>query len=306
MFTQVGKILIALFLVTFIMFGCASKQKETERVEPQKERGSELGSVPFTIVQFLDVQTEEALSFADGSEADKYELGLNLGGYDLDGKGIYALDKNVVFLFGSLGIPGASIRSLLLRSDDGGNTWKEVITPVDGSDVIKVLFLDKRTGWALVGWTVEGPGDLLLYGTKDSQKSWKKVSDIPKRDFMGWPVSFEFFDEKNGRMEMLYEGGDDTTDGLAVMVTSDGGHRWREISNLSLDEYREKYENNGEPRKPPVDYVSGKDGSQWKLQQSEKQISVLRRLHKEDDWSVMSTIPTSFKYSEGRVISPHE
>ena len=141
--------------------------------------------------------------------------------------------------------------------------------------------------------------------SKDSGKSWKKVSDIPKRHYMGWPKDFEFFDEKNGQMEMLYDGAA-PTDGFAVMATSDGGRTWREISNLSLDEYKEKYEKNGELMNPPVDYVSDKDGSQWKLQTQFKQVSVLRRLHQKDAWSVICTIPTLFKYSNGRVVGPYE
>ena len=65
-------------------------------------------------LQFLDFRTEEALSHAAAEEADK---GVHLS------VSIYGFDKNTVFLLGSLQTPAVSIRSLLLRSEDGGRSW---------------------------------------------------------------------------------------------------------------------------------------------------------------------------------------
>jgi len=244
-------------------------------------------------IQFLSSQNEEAVQWAAWLKADE--------GMRLVPSSIYALNKNIVFLFGSLGTPVASVRSFLLRSENGGKNWKEVMQPVHGSDVIKVLFVNKRTGWALVAWTTEAPDKLTLYGSKDSGKSWRKLSDIPKRHYLGWPTNVKFFDEENGQVEMLYDG---TTpcDGFVVLNTSDGGLTWQEVRSLSLDEYKQKYETEGETQKQSADCVSGQDGSLWQLQKEYKLIAIRRRLPTEDNWRLMFLSPTFFKYSNGQVL----
>jgi hypothetical protein len=265
---------LALAVSLAILIGCSTHSKS-----PQ--------------IQFLDSRTEQALLYAAAEKADE---GVHLS------VSIYGLDKNTVFLFGSLKTPAVSIRSLLLRSEDGGRNWREVMTLVTGSDVIRLFFLNKQTGWALLGQTSEGTGPLYLYKTRDSGKSWKKVSSIPKRHYTGWPKGFGFIDERNGRIEMLYDRAA-PTDGFAIMSTSDGGITWQESRSLSLDEYMEKYEKDSE--EPSTDHVTARDGSQWKLQeQSNKQISVLRRRRSGREWDIVSTLPSHFGYSDGQVILP--
>jgi hypothetical protein len=268
-----GKLALAVSLG--ILIGCSTQDKSAQ-------------------IQFLGSRTEQALLYADAEKADE-AVHLSVS--------IYGLDKNTAFLLGSLQTPAVSIRSLLLLSEDGGSNWREVMTPVTGSDVIRLFFLNKQTGWALLGQTSGGPGPLHLYKTRDSGKSWKKVSRIPKRHYTGWPKGFGFVDERNGRIEMLYDGAA-PTDGFAVMSTSDGGITWQETRSLPLDEYREKYEE--EPEEPSAGYVTARDGSQWRLQeQPNRQISVLRRRRPGGKWDTVSTLPSRFGYSDGQVI-PHD
>jgi hypothetical protein len=267
-----GRLVLAVSLI--ILIGCSTQSKP-----PQ--------------LQFLDFRTEEALLYVAAEKADK---GVHLS------VSIYGLDKNTVFLLGSLQTPAVSIRSLLLRSENGGRNWREVMTPVTGSDVIRLFFLSKQTGWALLGHTSDGPGQLYLYKTRDSGKSWKKVSRIPRRHYTGWPKGFGFIDERNGRIEMLYDGAA-PTDGFAVMSTSDGGISWHETRSLSLDEYRENYGDESED--PSTDQVTARDGSQWKLQEQHNgQVGILRRKRPGGKWSIASTLPSHFGYSDGRVIPP--
>lgn len=245
------------------------------------------------MLQFLDLQTEDA-----ELEAHKHSVRLVAQ--------IYALDRDMIFLFGDLATPAASIRSLLLLSENGGRNWREVMTPVIGSQVIRLTFLDNRTGWALVERTVEDPGQLSLYATRDFGRSWQKVSNIPKRHYRGQVTDLGFLDANNGRMEILYEGGV-PTDGFAVMITSNGGVTWKEVRILSLDEYKNRPEKDREPEESSVDYVTARDGSQWRLErQPDEMIDVLRRLSRERDWSVRSTIPAHLQYPNGRVVAPHE
>jgi hypothetical protein len=95
--------------------------------------------------------------------------------YQLGPSGIYALNRETVFLFG--GVREVSndwwgpYYSMLLRSDDGGKHWQEVMQPVVGSDLAEMDFLENRNGWALVVWITEGAGPASLYRTTDYGES---------------------------------------------------------------------------------------------------------------------------------------
>lgn len=244
---------------------------------------------------FRKVENKEALQWASQWEADQNGLALHPYGY-----GIYPLNKDTVFFFGEFRTQAASIRSFLLRSGDGGKTWREVMSPVYGSEVIEMFFHDAHVGWALVGWTTEGPGDLTLYGSKDGGKSWRKLSDIPKRHFSGWPISMTFSDGRNGMIKILYDGsGDHRTDGLVTLSTKDSGRRWRETGHLSRDEYEKV--NKG--RKESAErMVSGQDSSHWQLLGTDKEVRILRRLQADEPWRLLCIMPGHFGYSKGEVL----
>ena len=243
---------------------------------------------------FRKVENKEALQWASQWEADQHGLALRP-----DGDGIYPLNRDTVFLFGELRTPAASIRSFLLRSGDGGKTWREVMSPVYGSEVIEMFFHDAHVGWALVGWTTEGPGDLTLYGSKDGGKTWRKISDIPKRHFSGWPISMTFSDGRNGMIKVLYDGsGDPRTDGLVTLSTKNGGRSWHETSHLSLDEYER---GNKGREKSAERMATGQDSSQWRLG-IDKEVRILRRLDGEEIWSLLCVMPSDFGYSKGEVL----
>ena len=251
------------------------------------------GQVPQ--LHFRKVQDKEALQWASQWEADRHGLALRPDGY-----GIYPLDKDTVFFFGGLRTPAASIRSLLLRSGDGGQTWREAMSPVYGSEVIEVFFHDAHAGWALVGWTTEGPGALTLYGSKDGGKNWRKLSDLPKRYFSGWPVSMTFSDRRDGMIKILYDGsGDPRGYGLVTLSTKDGGRRWRETGHLSLDE-DESGGKGGEESAERV--VSGLDSSQWQLLGTDDGVRILRRLRAGETWRLICVMPGHFGYSKGEVL----
>jgi hypothetical protein len=243
---------------------------------------------PAPQLSFRKIENKEAAEWASGNEAE--EKGLDLFSHDYK---IYPLDKETVFFFGGLRTPAVSIRSFLLRSGDGGKTWRDVMSPVHGSDVSDVFFLDSCSGWALTLWTTEGPGDVKLYSSKDGGMRWRKISDVPKRHHTGEPLSLKFADEKNGEIEMLYE------DRLAVLRTKNGGRTWAEIQTISLDEY--------EKRKPETnvvgqDMIQAKDGSEWRLQEQDGRIRVLRRMQANEAWKELCAIPMNYGYSKGQVI----
>ena len=102
-------------------------------------------------------------------------------GVDLNVSGLCAIDKDVAFLFGGVGVAAGTIRSLLLQTVDGGKSWREVMSPVLGSELTHVAFSDHQHGWALAMWAVEGPGNMLLFGSTDEGKSWRELTDLNNR-----------------------------------------------------------------------------------------------------------------------------
>jgi hypothetical protein len=244
---------------------------------------------------FRKVENNEALRWASQWQADQHGLALRRDGY-----GIYPLSKDTAFLFGELRTPAASIRSFILRTGDAGKTWREVMSPVYGSEVIEMYFLDAHVGWALVAWTTEGPGDLTLYASKDGRKSWRKISDITKRHFSGWPVSMTFSDQRNGVIKILYEGSvDPRTDGLVTLTTKNAGRSWTEISHLSLAQYEKE---NREREESEERIVTGRDTSQWRLLAKDDELRILRRLPADETWRLLCVMPSRFGYSKGEVL----
>jgi hypothetical protein len=243
---------------------------------------------PAPQLYFRKMENKEATEWASEHEAEENGLQLSSPGYK-----IYPLDKETVFFFGELRTPAVSIRSFLLRSADGGKTWRDVMSPIHGSEVCNVFFLNSRSGWALTLWTTEGPGDVRLYSSKDGGIGWHKVSDVPKRDHTGIPGAMKFVDEKNGEIEMLYE------HEIAVLRTKDGGRTWAESHTIPVDEYEERRR---ETDLSSQDIVQAKDGSQWQLQERDEQVQVLWRGHVNEDWEESCAIPMNYGYSKGRVL----
>ena len=100
-------------------------------------------------------------------------------------------------------------RTYLLRTTDGGETWKQV--NVIGKNVdarlVRALFTDQGRGWA---FGEEG----VLYTTRDGGTSWERQR-VPTRNLLlgGW-----FLNSKQGWLVGA---------GATLLQTSDGGETWR-------------------------------------------------------------------------------
>jgi hypothetical protein len=222
------------------------------------------------------------------------------------GFSILPIDKDTVFLYGDLRTAAASIGTFILRSEDAGRSWTETMDPVDGSTVSKIVF-SGRSGWALVMWTIEGPGDVSLYRSRDDGKSWKKVSDIPKPHYWGWPDGFTFSDDRNGMVRMFY--GDPAgpkIEGLWVLKTADGGRTWHGTRKLSGAEYEKQRRQSSEAEVLSPDIFSAQDGSQWKVEEQSERIHILRRLPADESWTVICTTPAYFEVSDGKLVGHYK
>jgi hypothetical protein len=287
---QTRPMTIAGVFIAIFIGAALSSAKEQSPDDSSKERrmAPHTTQDPAQRFHFRKIENKEALEWASSHEAERNGVELYSGGYKL-----YPLDKKTVFFFGELRTPAVSIRSFLLRSADGGKTWRDVMSPVYGSEVSDVFFLDRRSGWALTLWTTEGPGDVKLFSSKDGGMTWRKVSDVPKRDHTGQPVAMKFADGKNGEIEMLYE------NEIVVLSTKDGGRTWAESHTIPLDAY-EKRKRETDPSSH--DIFQGKDGSQWQLMEKDERVRVLRRMQANEAWKELCAIPMNYGFSKGQVL----
>jgi hypothetical protein len=221
----------------------------------------------------------------------------------LDPWGIYALNKDLVFLFGGLDTFPGTFRSVLLRSNDGGEHWYEVMEPQRGSEVTEMVFVEDGYGWALVMWTVEGPGPARLYHTTDYGESWQELPSIPYPGDHSITCDLQFFDQQRGQVRVDKY----AMESYCLLNTTDGGLTWHETGDCcNADEcdyqwpgWREKVA------------MTARDGSQWQLETQgfdvpyeARQIIVSRRLLSDDTWTVVSRLPQHFEYSDGQPVVP--
>ena len=217
------------------------------------------------------------------------------------GFAILPLDKETALLFGSLGNGAATLGSLMLRSEDGGRNWTEVMSPVRGSGIWEVVYTKSGLLWALVVWQTESPAEVRLYKSEDKGKTWRRVSKLRKRYYDGVPENLRFADDKHGLIEMYY--GDNAGPehaGVWTMETKDGGRSWHETGRMTLAEYEERQKKQ-EEGKDSSDVVRGRDGSEWSLVwelgltgNEPERIHIRRRLPGEESWSTMRSIGRDF------------
>jgi hypothetical protein len=224
-------------------------------------------------------------------------------GVDLNVSGLRAIDKDVAFLFGGVGVAAGTIRSFLLRTGDGGKSWHEVMSPVLGSELTHVAFSDRQHGWALALWAVEGPGTMLLFGSADGGKTWRQLTEIHRSQGHavpdGIPLSMTFTSVLNGEIELAYDvesaSIDDTRMEIETLASVDGGVTWSVVRR--------------ETRKwPPVETPAaqrdrGFDSTDWELDTRAVNPITVRRFDREqNNWRV-TTLPTHFPYGRGRVLT---
>jgi hypothetical protein len=218
-------------------------------------------------------------------------------GVDLNANGLCGIDKDVAYLYGSLFIGPGTIRSLLLKTADGGKSWHEVMSPIFGSEVTNVAFSDPRHGWALAMWTIEGPGTPVLFGSRDEGKTWRQLAEIGlspgSTPTDGFPVSMTFQSAQKGEIEIAYEDesttSDETRQQIETLASDDGGRNWSRVRR--------------EMRVPHDDRCI--DNADWELiTRGLREPITVRRFDREQKLWRVTTLPTHFQYERGRIRSP--
>lgn len=113
---------------------------------------------------------------------------------------------------------------IVIRTDDGGDTWTQIWTGVN-QGLEAMSFPSQWTGY-VGGW------NQYFAKTEDSGNSWVQQTPIPDAYIY---TGIEFKDEWNGVVTAQ------TTSGMAVYTTNDGGTTWVEGSGLAAIPYKLTY-----------------------------------------------------------------
>lgn len=229
--------------------------------------------------------------------------------------GIYAISENVVFLFGGMMARDGEfqpMQSTLLRSDDGGAHWKEVMPPISDASVREFTMLESGVGWALIFNHIPPSYRHTLYQTKDYGIHWQEVAVIPLSS-KEYPLALQmiFVDELHGQIDLLYQ-----YSHLEFLTTNDGGNHWKQSGT-----YQPKFEGN-----TPTSEILGsyhaliKDTNEsfsldhsgvWTLNGAygnpDVNVIVIQHQRFNDDGSRSIreiTLPKHFDYVDGQIIVP--
>lgn len=241
-------------------------------------------------------------------------------GFDLN-VGIFAVDRSILFLFGSIGgLDNWPLQSTLLRSEDGGKHWTEVMEPEQISKVIAFQMLDTGAGWALVEIIYTGEGPATLFHTTDFGKSWHKLSDIHKNTYLGFPGLMYFANENEGQLDIIYPYELSDKGYVAHLSTYDGGRTWQET-----DRYSPKFEDKWTQanvtgayawsyRKDYGESFSLDGRSLWRVVATNEEVIINRKLPKSipdttgeiiwQDWETITVLPLHLSYQNGMIEVP--
>lgn len=242
-------------------------------------------------------------------------------GYKFDiNVGIYSINTEELFLFGSIGeIENYPLQSVLLRSEDGGKHWIEVLLPQQASRVLEFQMEQTGVGWALILQINEGIGESSLFQTVDFGITWTKISEIPRNNNLGFPTFMFFGSEKEGQIDITYPYETPQKGYIAHLSTYDGGETWEETTRFYPDfEDIESQSNITYAywlyKKNYAISTSIDNKSQWKLEEHENKLYIKRRLPSPvndstghimwAEWEIVNTIPITLYYKNGVIESP--
>jgi hypothetical protein len=242
------------------------------------------------------------------------EAKINEFGFALSVNGIYAVDSNVAFLWGSFGAPGGTYRSFLLRSDNGGKSWQEVMMPGYGGGVMFLTFKE-NFGLAVSAWTIEAFGPLQIFGTTDFGENWQHLSSAGHT--LGIPLGLRIEDERNWQITMLFETGFPDSR-VAVLTTNDGGLLWKETRNKFFEDFDGKRQEAIEQyalievNQPGTQWgwgcsqdiclANGQDGSNWQVYLDNSDTWVVEsRNNTNQEWEASAKLPRMYNYNKGEI-----
>jgi photosystem II stability/assembly factor-like uncharacterized protein len=126
-------------------------------------------------------------------------------------RGVSAVSERVAWASGS--------GSTVLRTDDGGNTWRKLTVTNDVLDFRDVDAVDANTAYVLsIG---NGPAS-RIYKTTDGGANW--ILQFRNKDPRAFADAMSFWDADHGIVI-----GDSVDGKFWILITSDGGHAWSRV-----------------------------------------------------------------------------
>jgi hypothetical protein len=129
-----------------------------------------------------------------------------------------------IFAAGNIHTANATLYTILLGTDDNGQTWREVHERVRGAGLDHLQFADVETGWASGLSFAPLPQDPFLLMTTDGGKTWRPHAIFNEPRF-GAIQMFFFEDKKSGSL-VIDHGPGTGGDRYELYQTNDGGETW--------------------------------------------------------------------------------
>jgi hypothetical protein len=164
---------------------------------------------------------------------------------DLIVEEVNSFDGRTILLGGNYGW----CRSALLRSADGGKTWKDIDVWLYASEVCEIFFLDAQHVWFVTCWTMESKGaPYYVFRSTDAGKTWQRSeTELPSHieTSLSWITGFSFSSPADGEIAFKSTVGD-----FQTYATSDGGVTYHLKSRAKFDP-DEAFDEPQSPSVPP-------------------------------------------------------
>ncbi len=134
-----------------------------------------------------------------------------------------------LFVAGNIHSAQATLYSVLLASEDGGKTWREVSDRIRGASLDHIQFIDFETGWVSGQSLQPLPRDPFLLITTDGGKTWRQ-RPVFSESRGGAVQQFRFDSPSAGRL-LIREGPH-----YELYESPNGGETWlvREVSERPI------------------------------------------------------------------------
>ncbi|WP_271253974.1 WD40/YVTN/BNR-like repeat-containing protein [Pseudanabaena sp. Chao 1811] len=136
----------------------------------------------------------------------------------------------------SLNSSAERTRTIVVKTTDGGNTWRETLNTDSGSvNPDELFFVDENHFWMLTQWQIAGTYP-TLYWTSDFGDTWQESDVINEflrskgHNNVSYAEGIRFQDINEGLV--VARGMSDPEDAIYFLQTADGGKTWAEIPEI--------------------------------------------------------------------------
>lgn len=148
---------------------------------------------------------------------------------------VVPMDEKTFLLGGSYRTDAGSFRSVLLRSTDGGKSWRDTDVWLVGCDTWRIFVLDEKHAHAVVNWSIEGwLTPFVIFRTADGGATWRRSEqDLPLEPIgIPYKADLSFASPRHGQFRVTGSTGE-----KLHHRTTDGGRTWKltHVSTCPVD-----------------------------------------------------------------------